>query len=255
MAAAPHTQPQLLVSLSASSNGPSCLAAPLPLSHPTVSAACLASSQPTLFSPLFCSRPVRSSQVSLDCLQRPNGLYWDLEYCNVYWECRSGSAKKYECPIAYAWHHSDKRCDLIANVDCSRAQPLTTPLVAIATTAKPAEVASTTTATSSTNTPLNRNQTTSITTTTTVATVYTVAVTVAVTVTTAPNNPNNTNITATNTYSTNSTDAVTGKSTSTTTGAGTGTGTTNRTTSNTTTNMSTTMSFGSSKCSFYLWGD
>jgi hypothetical protein len=216
--------------------------------------ACLASSQPTLFSPLFCSRPVGSSKVALDCLQQPNGLYWDLEYCNVYWECRSGRAKKYECPIDYAWHHSDKRCDLIANVDCSRAQPLTTPLVAIATTAKPAEVASTTTATSSTNTPLNRNQTTSIT-TTTVATVYTVAVTVAVTVTTAPNNPNNTNITATNTYSTNSTDAVTGKSTTTSTVAGTGTGTTNRTTSNTTTNMTTTMSFGSSKCSFYLWGD
>lgn len=94
----------------------------------------------------------------LNCLQRLDGLYYDLEYCNVYWECRSGRGKKYECPIDYAYHHIDKRCDFIENVDCSRAEVNPVETTSNTTSTGAAEVVATAT-TSSTNITINSNET------------------------------------------------------------------------------------------------
>jgi len=60
--------------------------------------------------------------LGFDCQSKINGLYYDVEFCNVYWECRQGTAKKYECPSDYAFNHMTRMCDLRSKVDCSRRE-------------------------------------------------------------------------------------------------------------------------------------
>lgn len=94
-----------------------------------------------------------------DCADKKNGLYYDIEYCNVYWECRQGLGKKFECPTGRAYNHVTQMCDSIKNVDCGRKEvtQVSSETTVVTTTDRPTTISPTLSSTTSNS---NENTTT-----------------------------------------------------------------------------------------------
>ena len=60
-----------------------------------------------------------STDATLFCMERLDGVYGDPNYCNVYHNCLSGVDFKTKCPVGLIWNETKKDCDWSDSTQCS----------------------------------------------------------------------------------------------------------------------------------------
>ena len=60
-----------------------------------------------------------STEASLFCIERQDGVYKDPVWCNVYHNCLSGTDFKTKCPGNLVWNEIKKDCDWSDSTECS----------------------------------------------------------------------------------------------------------------------------------------
>ena len=60
-----------------------------------------------------------STDATLFCMERLDGVYGDPNWCNVYHNCLSGVDFKTKCPDGLIWNETKKDCDWSDNTQCS----------------------------------------------------------------------------------------------------------------------------------------
>jgi hypothetical protein len=60
-----------------------------------------------------------STDTTLFCMERRDGVYGDPNWCNVYHNCLSGVDFKTKCPVGLIWNETKKDCDWSDSTQCS----------------------------------------------------------------------------------------------------------------------------------------
>lgn len=60
-----------------------------------------------------------STDATLFCMERLDGVYGDTTYCNVYHNCLSGVDFKTKCPVGLIWNETKKDCDWSDTTQCT----------------------------------------------------------------------------------------------------------------------------------------
>ncbi len=60
-----------------------------------------------------------STDTTLFCMERRDGVYGDPNWCNVYHNCLSGTDFKTKCPVGLIWNETKKDCDWSDSTQCS----------------------------------------------------------------------------------------------------------------------------------------